>query len=157
MIVYLDTSSLVKLYKEESDSAEVERLVGGAAGVATSTLTYAEAHSAFSLNRGIANARQGSLEARRRPELDTEAAYSHMVQAFDQDWRGRRYFAIASSRSVIQTAADLCRVYPLRAYDAMHVSSALLLSRRVSDQIVFSSFDPRQVAAAQAERLTLAH
>lgn len=47
LIVYLDTSSLIKLYIEESGSAEVERLVEKASLVCTSVIAYPEARSAL--------------------------------------------------------------------------------------------------------------
>jgi uncharacterized protein len=47
LILYLDTSSLVKLYVEESGTPETERLVDGASLVCTSVVAYAEARSAL--------------------------------------------------------------------------------------------------------------
>jgi uncharacterized protein with PIN domain len=47
MVLYLDTSSLVKLYVAEEDSKEIADLVGSATVVATSIITYVEARSAF--------------------------------------------------------------------------------------------------------------
>ena len=47
MILYLDTSSLVKLYVEETASADVEGLVVSAEVTGTSLIAYAEARAAF--------------------------------------------------------------------------------------------------------------
>ena len=47
MILYLDTSSLVKLYLEEAASADVADLVGSAEVTGTSLIAYAEARAAF--------------------------------------------------------------------------------------------------------------
>jgi uncharacterized protein len=47
LILYLDTSSLIKLYVEESGSSEVEKLVAGASLVCTSVVAYPEARSAL--------------------------------------------------------------------------------------------------------------
>lgn len=47
MILYLDTSSLIKLYVEESNSREIELLVAEASLVVTSVVAYAEARSAL--------------------------------------------------------------------------------------------------------------
>ena len=43
MILYLDTSSLIKLYVPETESAAVKQLVDAAEVVATSRITYAAA------------------------------------------------------------------------------------------------------------------
>ena len=47
MILYLDTSALVKLYVEEVDSEKVTTWVGDAYAVATSLIAYVEARAAF--------------------------------------------------------------------------------------------------------------
>jgi len=47
MIVYLDTSSLVKLYVEEAGSAIVRDVTQKASVIATSKIAYAEARAAF--------------------------------------------------------------------------------------------------------------
>lgn len=47
MILYLDTSSLIKLYVEEDGSSEIESLVEQATLVCTSVVAYPEARSAF--------------------------------------------------------------------------------------------------------------
>ena len=47
MIVYLDTSSLVKLYVEEDESSKVDALVKSSEITATSLVAYAEARAAF--------------------------------------------------------------------------------------------------------------
>ena len=157
MIVYLDTSSLVKLYKNEAGTLEVDRAVLAADSVITSALTFVEAHSAFSLSKRLAVARQGSLVARADPSLDVEAAYAQIVAAFEGDWRARDYFTITVSRRVIARAARLSQAHPLRALDAIHLASALLLSESQSGQVLLSSFDPRQTAAASIEGLAMAH
>ena len=46
MILYLDTSALVKLYLDEEDSGAVHEAVEVAEGVATSTVAYAETRAA---------------------------------------------------------------------------------------------------------------
>lgn len=47
MIVYLDTSALVKLYVEEEGSPEARAAVEAADAVATPRVAFAEAHAAF--------------------------------------------------------------------------------------------------------------
>ena len=47
MILYLDTSALVKLYVEEDGSEEVSTAVRDASRVATSAVAYPEARATF--------------------------------------------------------------------------------------------------------------
>ena len=56
MILYLDTSALVKLYVEEPNSEEVRSAVDGAVAVAVSEVSYTEARSALARRE-----REGSL------------------------------------------------------------------------------------------------
>jgi uncharacterized protein with PIN domain len=52
MILYLDTSSLLKLYVEEPGTSEVQSRVELADVVATSVIAYPEAHAAVARGRG---------------------------------------------------------------------------------------------------------
>ena len=47
MFLYLDTSSLVKLYVEEEDSAKIADLANASKVAATSIIAYTEARAAF--------------------------------------------------------------------------------------------------------------
>jgi uncharacterized protein with PIN domain len=72
--LYLDTSSLVKLYVEEDDSDRVARLVAEADTVASSAVAYAECRAAL---------------ARRRQERALRPAdLAAIVATFDADWTG---------------------------------------------------------------------
>ena len=64
MMLYLDTSAVVKLYVEESMSSEVVVAVEEAEAVATSLIAYAEARAAFArarrgIHRGLEPFRRG--------------------------------------------------------------------------------------------------
>ena len=72
MTLYLDTSSLVKLYVAEAASDAVRRLVDNADIVATATIAYPEARAAL---------------ARRRREGDPPPrAVAAAKRALDDDW-----------------------------------------------------------------------
>lgn len=47
MIVYIDTSDLVKLYVEETGSERIKDIIQNATVISTSIVAYAEARSAF--------------------------------------------------------------------------------------------------------------
>lgn len=81
MILYLDTSSLVKLYVAELGSAQVRQMVVRAGVVATSVVAFPEARSAFARL-----AREGrSLSALRR-ESET-GIRRRMTPAAGLRWR----------------------------------------------------------------------
>jgi uncharacterized protein with PIN domain len=71
LILYLDTSSLVKLYVEEKGSPAIGQLVGEASLVCTSVVGYAEARSSLARH-----CREGGLTAEvhalAKADLDSE-------------------------------------------------------------------------------------
>lgn len=137
MILYLDTSSLVKLYVEEDGSDGVTAAVEEAEVVATSVVAYPEARSAFSRL-----AREDFLA----PEQLRAAQ-----EAFDRDWSS--FLKVGVLRRVYQRAGELVDEFPLRGFDALHLASFLEVVRKAKDQRVeFSAFDARLVAAASAVR-----
>lgn len=132
MILYLDTSALAKLYLDEEGSEVVHEAVEEAEGVATSTVTYAEARAAFARRR-------------RTGDLDEEGLGS-LVVAFDGDWRS--YVRLTVSNLVAYRAGEMAERYALRGFDAIHLASAARLGERFSD-LRFLAFDDRLTEAAR--------
>lgn len=127
MILYLDTSSLVKLYVEERGSRQVRDLVRQASAVSTSALAYVEARSAFARKR-----REGMLH-----EFD----YRRVVKGFHTEWA--QFCVVDLSQEIYQNATSLVEKYPLRTLDAIHLGSYLLIKTQISAEVRFSSFDDR--------------
>lgn len=135
MIVYLDTSSLVKLYVEEKSSRLVRELVERAELVATSVVTYAEARAAFARQR-----REAGL---------TAAEFAQAREDFEQDWP--RYLAVEVNEAVYRRTGDLAEKHHLRGFDSLHLASYLSLYGDGLRQISFSSFDEALNRAARKE------
>ncbi|MBW1737754.1 MAG: type II toxin-antitoxin system VapC family toxin [Deltaproteobacteria bacterium] len=137
MIVYLDTSSLVKLYVEEDESSKVDVLVKSSEVTATSLVAYAEARAAF---------------ARRfREKVFTSDEYNRLKEFFDKDWS--RYLILSVTGDMIRLAGDLAEKYALRGFDSIHLASALTLRQELSSPIVFSCFDDNLQKASEREDL----
>lgn len=133
MIVYLDTSSLVKLYVDEAGSDEVQALADQAEMIATSVLAYPEARSAFARLR-----REGLVDEEESSQLKAD---------LDRDWP--RYLALEVSEEIWRRAGDLSEQHGLRAFDGLHLASFLSLAAAdLGMPIRFSSFDERLDAAA---------
>lgn len=127
MILYLDTSSLIKLYVEETGSSEIESLVGQATLVCTSVVAYPEARSALARL-----CREGALT----PD-------EHAISKADLD---------EALGAVWRQAGDLAEKHALRGFDSLHLASFLyLLDESLGEPVQFSSFDGRLNGAAQAE------
>jgi uncharacterized protein len=139
VILYLDTSSLVKLYVEEQGSEEVREQVAGATVVATSVIACVEASAAFARKR-----REGGL---------SDEGYGHVSGAFRQEWGS--YLAIGVSEAIVTLAGDLAGRHDLRGFDAIHLASALALRDRTQSAVAFSCADGRLRAAARAEGLDI--
>lgn len=137
MILYLDTSSLVKLYIREAGTDEVKELLSKARVVATSQVAYAEACAAFARKY-----RQGDL---------SKGQYHTLANNLRQDWGG--YFALDVSWPVAKVAGELAERHPLRGLDCIHLASALVIKARLESAVIFSSADGRLEEAAAAESL----
>jgi predicted nucleic acid-binding protein len=134
LIVYLDTSSLVKLFVQESGSDQVHSLIAGAETTATSVIAYTEARSAFA-RRG----REGAL---------TKAEYELVRAAFDLKWAN--LLALDVTQAIARHAADLAELHGLRAFDGLHLASYRSIVAEAPDEVVrFSSFDTKLSAAAR--------
>ena len=135
MTLYLDTSSLVKLYIAEPDSDAVRVLVDHATIIATSGIAYPEARAA--------------LARRRRERALSPTAYRIATHAFEDDWPS--YLAVDVSAAICREAGNLAERYRLRGYDGVHLASYLEIARRAGvAETQFSSFDDRLNRAARA-------
>ena len=138
MVLYLDTSSLVKLYVEEQDSSKVEEWVKSSRVTATSLIAYAEARAAF---------------ARRfREKAFSSREYGRLISFFNQDWDN--YLIVRVTKELVRLAGDSTEKHALRGFDAIHLSSAVTLLRELSAPIVFSTSDKKLQKASQLEGLT---
>lgn len=141
MTLYLDTSSLVKLYVAESGSDVVRKLVGEATIVATSSIAYPETRAA--------------LARRRRERALRPAAFASAKRAFEGDWP--KYFAVDVTAALCREAGEFAERYRLRGYDSVHLASFAEVARQAGTrQTRFSSFDDELNRAARSLRRTLA-
>jgi uncharacterized protein len=138
MILYLDTSTLGKLYVDESKSEAVNNAVGQADAVATSLLAYTEARAAFA---------RSHRERKFGPQ-----AYHRIISAFDEDWS--RYVAVEVTDTLVKAAGLLAESRALRGYNALHLASALSLQSRVPVPVSFMAFDRNLMTAARLEGLS---
>ena len=139
MTLYLDTSSLVKLYVAEADSDGVRAHVDRAAIVATATIAYPEARAA--------------LARRRRERALNPAAFAAAKRQLEADWP--KYLTVQVTEALCKDAGQLAERFALRGYDSVHlpVSSKWLAkpgSRRPSSPA--STIGLRARHAAPRER-----
>lgn len=109
MIVYFDTSALVKLVFEEPGSDLAAELWDRAEAVVSSQLVYPEARAAAAAARRAGRINSGTL--RRAVDLINELCTEVDVIGVDRD--------------LAHTAGDLAETHGLRGYDAVHLATAL--------------------------------
>jgi predicted nucleic acid-binding protein len=143
LILYMDSSSIVKLYvQDESGITETRTAAVQADYIATSAIAYAEVRAAFARMR-----RSGRVRSAR--------AHRGVVAAFETDWPS--FLAVNVSSEIIHRAGELTETHPLSGYDALHLASALGTEETIPESITLSTWDNQLSRAAKAEGLSLAH
>jgi uncharacterized protein len=140
LILYLDTSALVKLYAEEEGTETVERAVDEAEAVATSVVAYAEARAA--------------LARKLREDVFSPEKHQEAVEALDEDWETLDKPEV--SEDLVHEAGNLAEEHALRGFDAIHLASALLVHDAYLGQgngvteeaVLFLGFDSNLTKAA---------
>jgi predicted nucleic acid-binding protein len=126
MTLYLDTSSLVKLYVEEPGSDEVRQGLSEADTGATSAVSYAEARAAFARHY--------------RDRRLTPATFRIVKRDFDADWS--RLAIVEVTAALCRAAGELAERYELRGCDGIQLATFLDVAReRRGSETRFSSFD----------------
>jgi predicted nucleic acid-binding protein len=133
--IYVDTSSIVKLYVDEPGQAAVRQLFAGASAVCTSQVAYPETRAALARRR-----HDGSLTAHE---------FTSAKRDFESEWT--RFIAIPSTSEICQEAGDLAERYRLRGFDSIHLASFAEMLRGLQgrDDVQFSSFDEHLNGAAR--------
>ena len=140
MTLYLDTSSLVKLYVAEPGSDAVRKLVDAATVVATSSVAYTETRAA--------------LARRRRERALLPAAFVSAKKAFEAEWS--KYFTVDVTLILCREAGEFAERYRLRAYDSVHLAAFAEIARAAGVRDTrFSSFDDVLNRAARSLGRTL--
>ena len=133
MILFCDTSALVKLYIAEMGSDVVARRVVESEAVAVCRIAWAEAHAALSRR-----AREVPMDVR---TIDLAKA------ALAEDWT--KFVILDVSQQLVEQAGDYADTFALRAYDAVQLAAASEMARITQSPVVFASFDARLNKAAK--------
>ena len=132
MILFCDTSALVKLYVREKSSEIVLERVQAASVVAVSRLAWVEFHATC---------------ARRQRELpEDEPALDVAREGLAKDWA--HFLVLEANQTAMERAGDFADLFALRAYDAVQLASADILARAADEPIEFACFGKRLNRAA---------
>ena len=133
MILYLDTSALVKRYVVETSSQEVIALIEQAEIVGAVVLTRVE--MAATLAKAV---RQGWVE-----QKDAEVAWHDFLE----HWLS--FARLSITATTIERASRLAWEHGLRGYDALHFAAALTWQEILETPVTLATFDRELWLASQ--------
>jgi len=138
MILYLDTSALVKKYFKEQGSKDVIHLWKKTRAIVTSTVAYAEALAA--------------IHRKKREASDIDhSVFKAIFTALKKDWA--TFIHVDVTNALNRTIEKLVSAHPLRGFDAIHLASALIVNERINEDFIFACYDKRLIEAAKKEGL----
>jgi len=137
VILYADTSVVVKAVLLEPGSSDVKRWFEEADEVAASVITYAEACAALGRSKRLRG-------------TDT-AALATSIAALDAEWS--EFFVLPVPE---HEAGQVALQHHLRGMDAVQLSTAMALRAQASEHapslhVAFASYDRRLLEAAERE------
>ncbi|MDX9991300.1 MAG: type II toxin-antitoxin system VapC family toxin [Anaerolineales bacterium] len=139
MILYVDTSALVKRYVLEPGSENVNALLEQAETVASVALTRVEMASALA-------------KAARMNWVDIEEAQSAW-QDFLSHWPS--FVRLSLTQPLTERASRLSWEYGLRAYDATHLAAGLLWQETLEMPVNLATYDRELWLAGQKAGLSV--
>jgi predicted nucleic acid-binding protein len=139
MILFCDTSALVKLYIAEPGSKELKLHVKESEAVAVCRIAWAEAHAALS---------------RRAREVPEDAALIDRAKtALGKDWS--RFVVLEVSQALVERAGEYADSFALRGYDSVQLAAAFEARQISGLPVFFASFDARLNKAAKLLEMTV--
>jgi uncharacterized protein len=135
LILYLDTSALVKRYLKEPYSDEVLTKWIEATEIITSSVAYAETLASFYRKK-----REAGLK---------DTLIKKIADSFRTDWNS--FIRVEVSDQLNEYIDRIIVKHPLRGFDTIHLASAMIMHERLGRDFVFACFDTRLANAAKTE------
>ena len=141
MILFCDTSALIKLYLREDSSDLMMALAAAASAIAVCRIAWAETMAAL---------------ARRVRESPADAQPIEAVRKrLCLDWPD--YAIVEVTQPLVELAGDYADIFALRGYDSVQLAAARILEEAAGEELQFACFDARLEKAAKVlGMLTLA-
>lgn len=139
MILYCDTSALIKLVVEEEGSSQIVEAANSAETIAVCRIAWAEAMAALAQRSRIRGANQSELQLAR--------------QAFINGWDD--YAIVEVTQQLVEKAGTYADGFALRGYDSVQLAAAHTLQMELSMSLRFACFDHRLVRAAELLQLEI--
>ena len=133
MILFCDTSALLKLYIVEAESDALKVLVQEAEAVAVCRIAWAEAYAAL------------SRRAREVPEDNSLIEQAKAALAYD--WP--HFVVLEINQPLVELAGEYADTFAFRGYDSIQLAAAFEAGRISQTPIFFACFDTRLNKAAK--------
>ena len=133
MILFCDTSALLKLYIVEAESDALKVVVQEAEAVAVCRIAWAEAYAALS---------------RRAREVSQDSLLIEQAKAaLANDWP--HFVVLEIDQPLVELAGEYADTFALRGYDSIQLAAAFEAGRISQTPIFFACFDTRLNKAAK--------
>jgi predicted nucleic acid-binding protein len=137
VILFCDTSALIKLVVEEAGSDQISSAANGAETLAVCRIAWAEAMAALAQRSRIQGANQSELQQARQTFIDC--------------WND---FAIVEvTQPLVEKAGIYADGFALRGYDSVQLAAAHTLQQELNVPLAFACFDHRLSRAAELLQL----
>ena len=139
MIVFCDTSALMKLYAAELHSDWTRQQVSAASHCVVSQITWVEMCAAFALKQ--------------RTQQVSAAESKAALKRLHAEWA--MYVHLGVDVALLSLAGELALRFGLRAYDSVQLASAQQAHVQMGDAMAFCCFDKQLNVAADTLGMAL--
>ena len=133
MILFCDTSALVKLYVHEDGTEVVIEQAAASEIVAVCRIAWVETMAA--------------MARRSREQAQEAAAIAKARKRFVADWP--HYFILEVTQPLVELAGEYADAFALRAYDGVQLAAVQTVHQELPGEVRFACYDTRLVKAAR--------
>jgi predicted nucleic acid-binding protein len=137
MILFCDTSALIKLLIDEPESDQMQQASSDAEAIAVCRITWAEAMAAMARRQ-----REDPMSGN-----NIDRARGRLIQ----NWNDLTIVEV--SQNLVETAGLFADGFALRGYDSVQLAAAHELRKSTDQTLTFASYDRRLRQAAQLLQL----
>ncbi|NDE22780.1 MAG: PIN domain-containing protein [Synechococcaceae bacterium WB9_3_282] len=137
MILFCDTSALIKLLIDEPESDQMQQASSDAEAIAVCRITWAEAMAAMARRQ-----REDPMSGN-----NIDLARGRLIQ----NWNDLTIVEV--SQNLVETAGRFADGFALRGYDSVQLAAAYELRKSTDQTLTFASYDRRLRQAAQLLQL----
>jgi len=137
MILFCDTSALIKLLIDEPESDQMQQASSDAEAIAVCRITWAEAMAAMARRQ-----REDPMSGN-----NIDLARGRLIQ----NWNDLTIVEV--SQNLVETAGRFADGFALRGYDSVQLAAAHELRKSTDQTLTFASYDRRLRQAAQLLQL----